>query len=145
MFAAPTSAARSHSRMAGAYKQVAVHTGVDGASSHALILMLFDGFQEAVSRARGAMAAGELEAKGRAIAHAVRIVEEGLRTGLNLRDGGQLAADLDGLYTYVCVRLTHANLAGDDAALQECARLLEPVREAWVAIGATLPPAARAA
>lgn len=145
MFAAPPIATRSQSRMAGAYKQVAVHTGVDGASSHALILMLFDGFQEAVSRARGALAAGDLEGKGRAIAHAVRIVEEGLRTGLNLRDGGQLAADLDGLYAYVCVRLTRANLSNDDAGMQEAARLLEPVREAWVSIGTVLPPAARAA
>lgn len=130
--------------MAGAYRQVAVQTGVDGASSHALILMLFDGFQEAVSRARGALAAGDLEGKGRAIAHAVRIVEEGLRSGLNLREGGQLAADLDALYAYVGVTLTRANLANDDDALAECARLIEPVREAWSAIGAQVP-ATRAA
>jgi flagellar protein FliS len=122
--------------MASAYKQVAVQTGVDGASAHALILMLFDGYQEAVSRARGALAAGDLEGKGRAIAHAVRIVEEGLRSALNLREGGQLAADLDGLYTYVCVALTRANLSNDDATLGECARLMQPIREAWAAIDA---------
>lgn len=144
MFAASIPTARSQVRMAGAYRQVAVQTGVDGASSHALILMLFDGFQEAVSRARGALAAGDLEGKGRAIAHAVRIVEEGLRSGLNLREGGQLAADLDALYAYVGVSLTRANLANDDAALAECARLIEPVREAWSAIGAQVP-ATRAA
>jgi flagellar protein FliS len=143
MFAATHSPSRARHLMAGAYQQVAVHTGVDSASSHALILMLFDGFREAVSRARGALRSGQVEAKGKAIAHAVRIVEEGLRTGLNLRDGGTLAADLDALYAFICVRLTQANLANDDAALVECLELLEPVRQAWISIGSS-PAAQRA-
>ena len=40
------------------------------------------------------------------------------------------------------MRLTQANLNNDDAALDECAALLEPVRSAWLAIG---PAAARRA
>ena len=33
------------------------------------------------------------------------------------------------------MRLTHANLHNDAAALDECQALLEPVRAAWAAIG----------
>jgi flagellar secretion chaperone FliS len=33
------------------------------------------------------------------------------------------------------VRLTHANLHNDVQALEECARLMEPVHAAWVEIG----------
>jgi flagellar protein FliS len=33
------------------------------------------------------------------------------------------------------LRLTHANIHNDLAALEECTRLLEPVRSAWAAIG----------
>jgi flagellar protein FliS len=97
-------------------------------------MMLFDGFDDALARARGALAAGQIEAKGRAIGHAVRIVEEGLKASLNLDAGGALATDLNALYAYVTLRLTHANLHNDAAALDECARLFEPVRSAWAEI-----------
>jgi flagellar protein FliS len=85
--------------------------------------------------ARGAMRAGQIEAKGKAIGRAARIVEEGLKAGLNLEGGGRLATDLDSLYAYVGLRLLQANLKNDEAALDECARLLGPLRDAWVAIG----------
>jgi flagellar protein FliS len=87
-----------------------------------------------VAEARGALAAGRIEEKGNAIGRAVSIVEDGLRAGLDLEQGGVLAADLSALYGYVTRRLTEANLKNDDARLQECARLLEPVRTAWLAI-----------
>ena len=67
-------------------------------------------------------------AKGRAIVHVVRIINEGLRAGLNLRDGGHPAADLHELYAYVTLRLTQANLNNDEAMLDERARLIQPLR-----------------
>ena len=134
MFA--TAATRNtHSAFTNTYRQVGVQTAVDGASAHQLVLMLFDGFQDAVAQARGAIAARQIEAKGRAIGRAVRIVEEGLKAGLDLEAGGALAADLNALYAYISVRLTEGNLRNDAAALEECSRLLEPVRSAWVALG----------
>ena len=35
---------------------------------------------------------------------------------------------------YVTRRLTHANLHNDMQALDECARLMQPLREAWASI-----------
>lgn len=121
------------------YSRVGVETRVDGASPHQLVAMLFDGFQQAVAQARGAMRGGQLEAKGLAIGRAVRIVEEGLRAGLDLRAGGPLARDLDDLYDYLTRRLTIANLRNDEAALDECHALVEPLRQAWAAIGDAAP------
>lgn len=129
MFA--TTVSRSASN---AYHQVGMETSVSSASPHQLVAMLFDGLRDALARARGAMQAGLIAEKGRAIGHAVRIVEEGLRSSLNLRDGGAVAAELNRLYGYVALRLTHANLHNDLAALQECSDLIEPVRNAWLAI-----------
>jgi flagellar protein FliS len=97
--------------------------------------MLFDGFNEAVSQAQGALASGNIELKGRAISRAVRIVDEGLKAPLDLQAGGELAKDLRDLYAYVTVRLTHANLQNDEAAVDECQRLLRPIHSAWSAIG----------
>jgi len=118
-----------------AYRQIGVETAATTASPHQLVTMLFDGFRDAVSQARGAMAAGRVEDKGVAIGRALRIVDEGLRAGLNLEAGGSIATDLQALYTYVMLRLTHANIHNDDAALAECVNLIEPVRTAWIAIG----------
>ncbi len=120
---------------ANAYRQVGVATSVEDASPHRLIELLFDGYLEAITQARGFMRSGEVEAKGKAIARAARIVEEGLKAGLNIEAGGALARDLSALYDYLARRLTLANLRNDDAILEECARLVEPLRQAWRDIG----------
>ncbi len=120
--------------LGGLYQQVRVESKVGGASPHELVAMLFEGFMEALAQARGAMKDKRLDVKGSAIGRAVRIVEEGLRGGLDLRAGGGLARDLDELYSYLSVRLTLANLRNDDAALEECQRLMRPLQEAWLAI-----------
>jgi len=131
MFASPHSALRS---IAGLYQDVQADTGVTGASPHRLVEMLFEEFLASCNRARGAIQARNVQDKGRAIGRAVRIVEEGLRAGLNLKDGGDLARTLQDLYGYVSLRLTQANLNNDDAAIAECIALVQPIHEAWRAI-----------
>lgn len=133
MFASALRSSVSQSQ-AGAYRQVHVATGVASASSHGLIAMLFDGALGAIAEARGAIRKRDVIAKGRAIGKAVRIIDEGLSAALNLDAGGTLAADLRSLYTYINLRLTQANLNSDEAALDECARLIEPLRSGWSAI-----------
>ncbi len=119
----------------GLYAQVGVETRVCGATPHQLVALLFDGFIEAVAQARGALRAGRLADKGLAIGRAVRIVEEGLRAGLDHQAGGTLASDLDDLYSYLCMRLTLANVRNDEDMLAECQHLVQPLREAWASIG----------
>lgn len=119
----------------GAYRDVDVKTRVSSANAHQLVTMLFEGLEESLAQARGAMRGGQIEAKGRAIGRAVRIVEEGLKAGLNLQGGGGLAHDLHDLYAYITLRLTRANLDNDEAAIDECQRLIAPLFAAWTAIG----------
>jgi flagellar protein FliS len=71
---------------------------------------------------------------GEQVGKAVRIVEEGLRAALDPVAGGQIAAELDQLYGYVVRKLTLANIRNDDAALMECAQLLQPIQDAWAGI-----------
>ncbi len=121
-------------QFAQAYRSIAAETGVTGADPHRLVSMLYDGFLAALAEARGAMRQRELERKGRALTRAVRIVEEGLRAGLNLHAGGALASDLNQLYGYISTRLTQANLRNDESLIDECQRLVQPLSEAWTAI-----------
>jgi flagellar protein FliS len=130
---------------AGAYRQVGVVTGVSGATPHQLVLMLFDGFDEALAQAQGALRDGAIETKCRAISRAARIVDEGLRANLDLNGGGALAADLRELYAYISLRLVRANLENDSAGIEECRRLLLPLREAWASIAPDAAPASHAA
>lgn len=119
-----------NTRSASVYKRVAVETGVQAADSHRLVGMLFDGLLQAVAAARGAMERGDLVVKGEQIGKAVRIVEEGLKAGLDPA-GGEMAQNLRALYAYSVRRLTEANLRNDASALAEVATLIEPVAQAW--------------
>ena len=107
------------------------------------MVLLFDGFNDAVAQAKTALAQGRIEAKCKAITRAARIVDEGLKAPLDAA-GGALTDNLQALYGYVTLRLTQANLGNDVEALDECVRLLEPVRSAWIAIGPAAGDAAGA-
>ena len=136
MFASPTPSRQARNPYsAGMYQQVGLETGLTDATPHRLVAMLFEGWMEAVAQARGAMRAGDIAAKGQAIGRAVRILDEGLRAGLDMKAGGNLARDLGQLYAYLTARLTQANLHNDESALEECVRLMKPLHEAWSAIG----------
>ena len=137
MFA--TTSAHAPNAFAGAYRQVGVATGVGAASPHQLVLMLFDGFDDALAQAIGALRDGAIESKCRAIGRAARIVDEGLKTSLDMDGGGTLAADLRDLYAYVSLRLLQANLNNDGALLDECRRLMRPIRDAWASIAPAAP------
>lgn len=136
MYASNFSAARPSARapQAQMYSRVGVETGVADASPHKLVAMLFEGWFESIARSKAALATGNTELKGREIGRAVRIVEEGLKAGLDLAAGGNLAVDLADLYAYINLRLTQANLRNDTAALDECVRLMQPLRDAWMSI-----------
>jgi len=133
MFSSATTTFRPQ-QFANAYRQIGTETGIAGATPHKLITMLFDGFMETLAQAKGAMRAKRIEAKCQAISKAVRIVDEGLRGGLDLKGGGKLAQDLYDLYGYLVMRLTLCNVRNDEAGLDECQRLMQPLREAWISI-----------
>ena len=124
------------SRSASAYKRVSVETNVSEATPHQLVNMLFEALLQHIGAARAALNRGDITVKGEQILKAVRILDEGLKPALNLEQGGDLAANLNGLYGYCVLRLTQANLHNDDAALAEVIRVIEPLAQGWKEIGA---------
>lgn len=120
---------------ANAYRQVSAHSGVESASPHQLIQMLFDGLFQSLNAARGAMERGDIEEKGRHISKSVRILQEGLVMGLDLEKGGELAANLKLLYDYSVAQLTKANIHNDVVLVEEVIKVLQPVAQGWKEIG----------
>lgn len=120
-------------KAAQSYSSLKVHSGVEDASPHRLIQMLFEGALERIAQAKGAMQQNQIARKGELIGKAINIVG-GLQGSLNDKDGGALAANLEDLYDYIIRRLTQANFTNDASILDECGRLLAEIKSAWDAI-----------
>ena len=116
------------------YQTVNTHVQAVDASPHRLIQMLMEGGLTRIAQARGAMERQQTAMKGELIGKAIGIIG-GLRDGLNLEQGGEVAANLDRLYEYMVNRLLEANVQNDMAPLDEVAGLLRNVKSGWDAIG----------
>lgn len=112
------------------YQSVNVNAQVMDASPHRLIQLLINGGLDRIAQARGALERDQQGLKGELIGKAIGIVG-GLRAGLNLEQGGELASNLDALYEYMSKRLLEANQHNDLQALDEVAQLLRKVKEGW--------------
>jgi flagellar protein FliS len=119
-----------------AYRSASVHSGVDAADPHRLIVMLMDGALERIATARGLMSNGTGAAERAQLLHrAVAIIDE-LRNSLNFKAGGEVSSNLDALYEYMCTRLMQASASNKPEWLDEVSRLLNEVRSAWLALPA---------
>ncbi|AYC32520.1 flagella export chaperone FliS [Pseudomonas cavernae] len=112
------------------YQTVNTQAQAVDASPHRLIQMLMEGGLTRMAQARGALERGQVALKGELIGKAIAIVG-GLREGLNLEAGGELALNLDRLYDYMTTRLLEANRENDPAKLDEVAGLLRNIKSGW--------------
>lgn len=103
-----------------------------------LIQMLFDGLIDSLVTARGHIERGDIVDKNKSLMRAGRIVI-GLQGALDLDKGGDLANNLNELYSYVTRRLIHVNARNDLDALQEVYTLMNEIRQAWRDVPKLLP------
>ena len=68
--------------------------------------------------------------KAMALSRAFAILAE-LQNTLNVRDGGDVARQLDALYLHMNDRLVDANIQRSSAPIRDVIRLLAPLRDAW--------------
>ncbi|MCX8581837.1 MULTISPECIES: flagellar export chaperone FliS [unclassified Gilliamella] len=114
-----------------AYKQVNLETSVNQASPHQLIVLLFEGALNAIRLAELYIEKGNIAGKGQAISKAINIIDNGLKSSLDLEQGGEIAENLDQLYQYISQQLVLANLHNDKDKLQVCFNLLDNIAQAW--------------
>jgi flagellar secretion chaperone FliS len=120
---------QTFARAAAAYQQVQVNSR----SPIELVVMLYDGAVDALGRAGEALRRRDLPAKRDHIAQALAIVGQ-LQSTLDMAAGGEIARNLDHLYTYVTGRIVEASTSLEPAPLEEACRLLVTLREAWAHI-----------
>lgn len=128
-------------RSTRSYADVGLETAVLNASPVRLITLLFTGARAAIAKARIHMEAGQIAERGKAISHATRIVDEGLKQSLNLSAGGEVAENLSKLYNYIIRSLYLANYRADIEQLDTADRLLAELQATWQQVADPQPQA----
>ncbi|WP_303786377.1 flagellar export chaperone FliS [Azovibrio restrictus] len=124
MFGTPTNPAN-------AYAALSTESAVHSADPHRLILLLFEGTENALALAHFHAEQGNITARGNAISKAIDIITNGLKASLDIQQGGELAERLAALYDYMASRLLWANMKNDIPTIEEVQSLLGEIHEAW--------------
>lgn len=100
------------------------------ASPARLVFMLYERAITSLNEAIAAIDAGQIEARWRANKRATEIVLHMWST-LDVEKGGEIAANLDRLFSYIMRRLPEVDLRNDRNTATEVIQLLTPLRDAW--------------
>lgn len=111
---------------AKAYKTTAVTT----ASREQVLVMLYEAAIKHVKKATVAIDQGDIKAKCIAIGKAHDIVNE-LMSSLNFEQGGDIAVQLERLYTFIVEQLVRGNLENSKARLESCEKVLTTLLDGW--------------
>ncbi len=104
-----------------------------------LVSMLYEHALRALEDARRSLAAGDIEARAKAINKTIAIISE-LHGSLNHEAGGEISAQLASLYSYMSYRLTIGNLQQKAEPLEEVEKLMRTLAEAWDTISHPAEP-----
>jgi flagellar protein FliS len=109
-------------------------TQVTSASPAQTVLMLYDGAIRFLKSASIELTEkNDLLHQAKMIEKTVNILDY-LKSCLDMEKGGEIAANLDRIYEYMMVELTHANLKHDAEKIDAIIKLILPVRDAWAEI-----------
>ena len=95
-----------------------------------LIIQLYDGAISRLSKAAFCINQGKMAEKIQFITRTIAIIEE-LLASLNMEEGGEVAANLQGLYVHMLQELTIANANNDVKKIKQVEVLLKELRGAW--------------
>lgn len=110
----------------------AVYKQADATCSRTqLVLMLCDGVTRYCREAADHLRAQRWAEKGQAVDAAFECLAE-LRRGLNLREGGDAARNLDRMYDFLSTKLSLGNASRDPAQLDQVAASMQDIRTAWI-------------
>jgi flagellar secretion chaperone FliS len=105
------------------------------------IVLLYEGAIRRIKQAQSAVLAQRVGDRCRAVHKATAIIE-GLQSCLDHERGGEIARNLDRIYTHVVFRLQRINLTNDPAICDEVIALLDQLRSAWAQLAAGAAPPA---
>jgi flagellar protein FliS len=105
------------------------------------IVLLYEGAIRRIKEARHAIEARRVNDRWLAVRKATAIIE-GLQSCLDHGRGGEIAHNLDRIYSHVVLRLQRINLTDDPAICDEVIARLDQLRAAWSQLAGGPPMAA---
>jgi len=125
------------------YQTIGAHAQVAAADPYRLVQLLLAKLLERLAAARGHMERREIARKGEQVSKAIEVLSA-LDASINMEQGGEIAANLRGLYGYMSVRLARANADDDPAGIEEVAALVRNIKDGWDGIDPAVQAAAAA-
>lgn len=108
------------------YQQVEINSS----NQLQLVVMLYEGAIRFISLAKSAISNRDLIGKAQNLDRALAIISE-LQNTLKTDEGGEIASQLDRLYTYINERMLAASTKMDVQPLTEVIKLLRILNTAW--------------
>jgi flagellar secretion chaperone FliS len=122
------------------YQKMKADQAVSGADPHRLIVMLMQGVIEKVAAAKGYLQQGNRAEKAQQISWAISILD-GLRMSLDKEKGGEIATNLDDLYSFMEEQLLKANVNDDAKILEDVSSIMKTLLSGWMEIAPVKPTA----
>lgn len=113
------------------YAHTYVDTAVSEAGPHKLVEMLYDNALKQMKLAKIFIEQKDYEKKARHINNALSSVML-LRDGLNPDKGGEIAQNLDALYSYCYRRIMEASVENNVSILDEVTEYIQDLKSAWL-------------
>lgn len=112
------------------YQQTSLETGMENASPHKLVVMLYDGVLDNLALVKGAIERKDYQAKAEKLNKAITIVGA-LRVGLDMEHGGEVAENYSDIYTYINQQLLRASVKNDLDILSDVMAMVRQLKETW--------------
>ena len=108
------------------YQEIAVQTS----SPTKLVVMLYEGAILFLQQSISAIESNDLDRKRQAVDRAVAVIQH-LQSTLDMNRGGEVAAELDKLYSYIHSKILEGSSQLQIAPLEEAIKLLTVLLSGW--------------
>ena len=128
----------SYGKQATRYRETEVLTATPGQ----LVVLLYDHLLVSLRRAKVAMEAGDADVKSDHLEKSRNVLTELLVT-LDRERGGEVAANLAALYSFLLGELVQVGVRGDVARLERVTHMINELRDAFAQLSTTGATAAQ--
>lgn len=115
------------------YQQTSVETGMENATPHKLVTLLYEGVLDNLALCKGAIQRKDYQQKTEKLNKALMIITS-LRSNLDLEMGGEVAENFQNLYVYMERRLVEASAKNEIEMIEEVSDLIRTLKDAWLAM-----------
>jgi flagellar protein FliS len=110
-----------------------VKNNLENLSQEAIVVKLYESLHVRLQAAIEELNDGNIAKKAEHLSRALAIVLE-LQASLDMEQGGEIAVNLNDLYSYLVSDLVTANMKNDKRKIEEALKVVAPLLEAWTEI-----------